>query len=372
LQTSDAFHATPLLHSDRQIIAILLSPKSDLLTVESTRHAGDVTLVDSTESDTAPVQLNFYRLMTAPANGLRAISAGVIRAQTPVEIPMTTGGFLDRIDGGGNRWLFNFDEHAGKLDELAEFVSTCPPRATFVDDGEFVALGCWGNQDRRTLAGFNLKGEATWQQNFSDQIVAPTFAFAPAAGRFALSRVVVNSAVDEDGTLPESLVRTQEIRVIQSYDGQLLLRIDCSPVERAGGNFSLSDDGLRLAVVREKMVDHPATPDDAAYSQREAAVEVYALPALSEKDQAAVQAAEAMAAKDSGARIDLSLQRTSTPVTAGERATIGGDSSSSTQTAEQATPSATTPTLGDPLPDAPRKRPTLYGPDEKPASESSR
>jgi hypothetical protein len=382
LQAGDAFRATPLLRSDRQIVAILLSPESDLLTVESTRHAGDVTLVDPAQPDTAPVQLNFYRLTSAgaSANGLQAISAGAIRAQTPVALPMTTAGFLDLIDGGSNRWLFNFDEHAGKVDELAEFVSTCSPRETFVDRGEFVAFGCWGSQDRKTLAGFNLRGDATWQQNFSDQIVAPSFSFAPAAGRFALGRVVVDSAVDEDGTLPESLVRAQEIRVIQSYDGRQLFRIDCSPVERAGGNFSLSDDGLRLAVVREKMVYHPATPDYEAYSQREAAVEVYALPALSEKDQAAVKAAEAMAPKDVGARIDLSLERESTPVTAEAaegRNAIGGDSpatATSTQTAsDQAAPAATsTPTEGDPLPDAPRKRPTLYGPDEKPADASSR
>ena len=109
-------------------------------------------------------------------------------------------------------------------------------------------------------------------------------------------------------------MRSQEVRVLQSYNGKLLFKIDCTPVERAGGNFALSADGMRLAVVRETMVHHAATKDYDEYSEREAAVEVYALPPLTEQDEAAVQQAEAQAPRDTGARIDLSLQRVSTPV----------------------------------------------------------
>ena len=45
---------------------------------------------------------------------------------------MTTAGFLDVLNGGKDRWLFNFDEHAGKVNELAEWDTSCFPRATFV------------------------------------------------------------------------------------------------------------------------------------------------------------------------------------------------------------------------------------------------
>ena len=79
---------------------------------------------------------------------------------------MTTGGILDVIEGGKDRWLFNFDELTGKVDELAELDTTCFPRATFVGHGEFVAFGCRGSADKVDFAGFNLKGEQMWQQNF--------------------------------------------------------------------------------------------------------------------------------------------------------------------------------------------------------------
>jgi hypothetical protein len=394
----DAFREVPLLRTERHIVALTVSANEDLLTVETTRRvsadeagvASDVTLVDSapqgvTQTDSAPVQLNFYRLRStgAGAEGLLAASAGVIRARGAIELPMTTGGFLEVKEGGKNRWMFNFDVHTGKVSELAEWDTTCFPRATFVGHGEFVAFGCRGSAERQALAGFNLKGEEMWQQNFGDLHVSPTFAFAPAAGRFALGRIVVTIAVDESAPLPESVVSAEEVRVVESYDGRVLFKIDCTPVERAGGNFALSADGLRLAAVRETLVHHAATKDYDEYSEREAAVEVYALPALTEKDQAEVKAAEAMAPQDAGTQIDLALERVSKPVAgdaAREISAAGGDTSAQASVVAAAGEQGAAATgaeagaavEGDPEPGAARKRPTLYGPDEKPARSSSR
>ena len=77
--------------------------------------------------------------------------------------------------------MFNFDAHAGKVSELAQFDSTCYPRITFVSHSEFVAFGCRGSADKQDIAGFNLKGDAMWQQNFFDVQSEPAFAFAPVA-----------------------------------------------------------------------------------------------------------------------------------------------------------------------------------------------
>jgi hypothetical protein len=172
--------------------------------------------------------------------------------------------------------------------------------------------------------------------------------------------------------------------VYQSYDGKQLLKIDCSPVERAGQNFALSPDGLRFAVVREALVRHPATKYDEAYTEKQAAVELYALPPLTAEDQAAVKQAQAMAPADTGARIDLALARASDTDTAASKKAVPGDSADKPAAvapagalAEQDAPAVpgaetdagstgTTAASGDPEPAAPRKAPTLYGPDEKP------
>jgi len=386
MQAGDAFREVPVLRIDRHLVALQVSPDEDLLTVESMKFASgdpgvasDVTLVDPTlqhpaQPDPAPVQINFYRLAStgAGAEGLVVASAGAISAHTAVELPMTTTGFLDVIEGGKDRWLFNFDEHTGKVNELAEFDTTCFPRPTFISQSEFVAFGCRGGTARQALAGFNLKGEEMWQQSFNDTNVAPTFSFAPGAGRFALGRIVVSGAFSPDTPLTGSTAITQEVRVIQSYDGKLLFRTDCTPVERAGQNFALSADGMRLAVVREAVVHHDATKDYDEYTERQAAVEVYAMPPLTEKDQAAVKAAEAMTPRDAGARIDLSLERISkAPVVEAVTAPDAASGASAVRSAQaRAETGAPAAVEGDAQPAAPRKPPTLYGPDEKPSGQT--
>jgi hypothetical protein len=397
--TNDAFREIPLLHTDRHIVAIVVSSDSDLLTLYTVKHPQGATdkvevSLDGPSVDTAPVQVNFYRLVYTGegADGLQVVSVGGVRMREAAALPMTTGGFLDVLNGGRGTWLFNFDEHAGKVNELLAFTTSCFPRSTFVDRSEFVVFGCRGSDDKQDFAGFNLKGDEMWQLNFLDTQVNPTFSFAPVAGRFALGRTVVSSLIDLDSPLPASVVTGQEVRVYQSYNGKQVFKIDLTPVERAGQNFALSADGMRLAVVRENLVHHAATKDYEAYTQREAGVEVYALPRLTTEDQAAVKAAEAQAPADTGAPIDEALRRVSAAdakaasgasVRLGDAAApelVGNAPQSTTATgsASEAEADAGTgadsagadgsasATQGDVQPSGPRKPPTLYAPGEKP------
>jgi len=324
------------------------------------------------------------------------VSAGVLRARTALALPLTTAGFLDVLEGGPNRWLFNFDTHAGKVSELAEFDTTCYPRTTFVSHSEFIAFGCRGSADKQDFAGFNLHGDAMWQQNFYDSQLSPTFAFAPVAGRFAMGRTIVNAPLDSLSPLSSGAASAQEVRVYQMYSGKQLFRAQCTPIVRAGQNFALSPDGLRLAVVRETMVQHKATKDEEAYTARDTAVEVYALPALSDKDKAAVKEAQGYAPEDTGARIDLALRRetgqAADTADSSERGQPGagkpgasspaatqssvGDSVGTSQaslpvadpprTVDDVPPPANPAAWGDAPPENSRKPPTLYSPGETP------
>jgi len=389
--TNEAFQEIPLLHIDRHIVAILVSSDSDLLTVYTVKHpegGADKVEVsfDGPVEDAAPVQVNFYRLAHTSdgADGLQVTYAGAVRTREAASLPMTTGGFLDVLNGGRGTWLFNFDEHAGKVNELLAFDTSCFPRSTFVDRSEFVVFGCRGSDEKQDFAGFNLKGDEMWQMNFLDTQVNPTFSFAPAAGRFALGRTLVSSLIDMDSPLPASVVTGQEVRVYQSYNGKQLFKIDLTPVQRAGQNFALSADGMRLAVVRETLAHHAATKDYEAYTQREAGVEVYALPPLPKEDQAAVKAAEALAPADTGVRIDEALRRVSAADAKASGAKVRlGDSAAPELVVNAAQSTAATgsageeevgagadesakATLGDVQPSGPRKPPTLYAPGEKP------
>lgn len=313
LAAGDAFRGTPVLDiGDRHIVALLISSDNDLLTLETMRRmngpagtANDVTFAGADES--GPVQINFYRLNNT-AEGFMAEAAGVVRAPAPLDVPMTRAGLLDILDGGKNRWLFNFNEHAGKVHELAEWDTTCFPRAHFVAHGEFVALGCHGSEEKQEIAGFNIKGEEMWQQGLYDSYVSPAFSYAPAAGRFALERTLVGAAMDQDPSLSSGAVEGQEVRVYQAYSGKIILKVSETPVQRAGGNFALSPDGMRLAVFEQTVRERTTKLGD-AYRDSATSVVVFPLPAPSDQDRKDVAEMEAKAPPDTDARIDASLAR---------------------------------------------------------------
>jgi len=165
---ANAFRQTPLLRIERHIVQVLVSWNSDLLTVETvlraarTGEAEDENGGPLIPGDPAPVQLNFYRLVSegGPAGKLVAVAAGAIRAHTIGTLPLTAAGFLDVLEGGKGSWMFNFDEHAGKVHELAEWDTSCFPRANFVGPGEFVAFGCRGSDDFAHVCGIQPEGRA--------------------------------------------------------------------------------------------------------------------------------------------------------------------------------------------------------------------
>jgi hypothetical protein len=380
----DAFQELPFLQVDRHILAIVLSADDDLLTIETADRAEMESgrprfAADDPPPNPAPVQINFYRLKsTGPEAGKLVIaSAGVLRARAALALPLTAAGFLDVLEGGRDRWMFNFDTHAGKVSELAQFDTTCFPRTMFVSHSEFVAFGCRGTTDKQDIAGFNLKGDAMWQQNFFDTQSAPSFAFAPAAGRFALQRTIVGT-LDPMASVTPGVVSSQEVRVYQTYNGKQLLRADCTPAVRAGQNFALSPDGLQLAVLREAMVAHKATVDDDAYTAREATVDIYALPALTGKDQAAVKEAQGFAPEDTGVRVDVAMQRVFAKAGANAATNAAADAAASAAAdlpgtgpgPGEATAAAAEEVSGDAEPTAPRQPPTLYGPGETPQGKS--
>jgi hypothetical protein len=313
LQSGDAFRGTPVLDAgDRHIVALLVSSDKDLLTLETMRRvngppgtASDVTFEGSDQG--GPVQINFYRLNNSPS-GFMAEAAGVVRAPAPLDVPMTRAGLLDIVDGGKNRWLFNFNEHAGKVDELAEWDTTCFPHATFVGHGEFVAFGCRGSEGKPEIAGFNMNGAEMWEQGLYDSYVSPSFGFAPAAGRFALERTLVGAPMDQDASLSSGAVEGQEVRVYQAYSGKIILKVSDTPVQRAGGNFALSPDGTRLAVF-EQTVRQRTTKLGDPYADTATSVVVYPLPAASDQDRKDIAEMEAKAPVDTDARIDASLAR---------------------------------------------------------------
>jgi hypothetical protein len=379
LASGKPFQQFPFLHTDRRVIAVILSPDNTFLTVEST---DPIPLVDPDPPSAfasvfgpepnkpTRVQLNFYRLGLPDESGqVLPRVAGIALARHAIELPLTSEGLLNVLDQGHQSWAFDFKAYHGKRSELALFDSTCRPSPRFISPSEFLVFGCHGGTTRQLLAAFNLRGDATWQMALTGTYVAPTFVFAPAAGRFALGRLIINSAAVGIDSIDPSMVQAEAVDVIQNDSGRTLFHIECTPAARAGQNFALSPDGMNLAVIHE------------------GALEIYALPQLAPQDKNAIQLAQKSAPPATEVEVDLSEISTRASDASGhqytQQDTLGANDplqtgpqaapatspanpqSAATQPASSATPAsspASTPEETSDDPPVHRKPPTLYNP----------
>jgi hypothetical protein len=236
-----------------------------------------------------PVQINFFKLTQLSGDEVQIVPGAAARSRTPGRIPANSAGYISILDQGQQHWAFDFNSYDGTKKELAPFDSNCRPSPMLVSRGEFIAFGCHVSHTPQVVAGFNMRGEEMWEQNMPETYIAPTFSYAPAAGRFAFSRVLTHTTLVTDETISPELVSGQSIIVFQTESGRQILHVDATPVARAGQNFDLSPDGMSLAVIRAD------------------AIEIYSLPPLTGKEREAVKLAEAAAPKAESAPTSSAL-----------------------------------------------------------------
>jgi hypothetical protein len=367
LSTSEPFaQQSFLVSADRRLAALILSPDADLLIIESIKHTppaqkpktpifGPAPTQSPQLVERDPVQINFYRIHSGDDGGpVQGSSAGVVQSRHTGDVPVTTSGYLAVVDQGRPHWAFDFHSYGGKVDELSPFDSSCSPAPLFVSHSEFVAFGCRGGQIMQQIGGFNMRGEEMWEQGLFGDFIAPSLTYAPAGGRFALSRIMLRHAAVPDQPVSADEVSAQTVVVYQTNSGKQLLRADCSPVERAGQNFALSPNGLALAVVHAD------------------AIEIYNLPPLTTKDEAAVKLAQASAPAENDLPVQFTGHATSSSTDA------DSDSEPNPQPVTRTAPSATTNAPPRPNPSqpaisntAPPPAPTNPAPATQPSGDAS-
>lgn len=275
LKTANPLGLAPFPTRDGMPVSALISPEKTMLTVETVAPkktervlSGDDGLI---VSDPQPVvMLDFYRLAGGDAPGvpLRLNPAGLVKAPAPIVLPMDGDGYLWPDDGGHGRWPVSFNEFGGREVKITRLDSSCMPRLQMVSRFEFLAFTCKAMESRSKVQSFGMDGHETWEDNLNGTYGIPELAYAPQAGRFALSRIVsstpdaiLGAATPEDAT--------QEMRVYQTESGELLLKVPMTPVTRYAETFDLSEDGLVAAVVTGGAVQVYKLPPPNAQDQKD-------------------------------------------------------------------------------------------------------
>jgi hypothetical protein len=387
------FEESSFLKFDRRIVAVLLSPEADFLTVETApplapapkpkkkSPMADFNAAIGPPSNATPgpepepesegpalhrlgeakIQIIFFRISYS-SDGEGAASpriAGRAVSDRPVVVPLNANGYIstvpeskEKAHGKTSGWETDYNTFTGKAYELPLYDSSCQPSGTMVSRSELVVFGCRVKDNQRYFAAFNLLGEEMWEKGLYEPAPMPVLGFSPGSGRMVVNRLLVSSAGPDENLvqLAHDHATSQTIDVYQINSGRQLLHLLVTPIEVASQNFSLSPDGMGLAVVNN------------------GGIEVYELPAATAKEKADNTKVLAVAPMNAEIPIQLGVQEansaddSASPVPPAEVPTIAqrpvaGSPSAPAESDEAAQPAKT---LGDAPPEAHRKAPTLY------------
>jgi hypothetical protein len=224
-----------------------------------------------------------------------------LRTASPISVPITSNGYVglardkdeaqglagvgqdvgqDKGEGQGvpkdkgaghfdDQFLVRFVPFAGDSLILGRVASACTPHENFLNQKALVIESCGPKAGDIYLDAWTTEGKKLWTGRRDGHLVWPTFAYSRKGDRFALSMLHVSHLIDLLDSLNDEDVREQVIQVFDSATGALLLATNASPILTAGQNFALSDDGERLAVLREGAIEIYNVPSPAAAGKTE-------------------------------------------------------------------------------------------------------
>jgi hypothetical protein len=393
LASGKPFEESPFLKFDRRIVAVLLSPEADFLTVETgpppqpapkpkkKSPMADFNAAIAPPSNATPgpepdpeaeapalhrsgeakIQIIFFRInYSSDGEGVASPRiAGRAVSDQPVVVPLNANGYISTVPepkskahGSTSGWETDYNTFTGKAYELPLYNSSCHPGETMISRSELLIFGCRVKDNQRYFAAFNLLGEEMWEKGLYDAAPIPMLGFSPGSGRLAVNRLIVSTAAADENLvqLAHDHATSQMVDVYQINSGRQLLHLPVTPIEVASQNFSLSPDGMGLAVVNN------------------GAIEVYELPEPTAKEKADNKKVLAAAPVDAEVPVQLGAQQinsaddSTSPVPPATAPTAGTRPVATTPALPAQSDEAAQPpkTLGDAPPEARRKPPTLY------------
>lgn len=200
-----------------------------------------------------------------------------LRTESPINVPITSSGYLgvsrdkdeahSKNKGAGqfdDEFLVRFVPFVGDSVILGRVASTCTPHENFLNQRALVIESCGPKSPDIFLDAWTTDGKKLWNGHRDGHLVWPTFAYSRKGDRFALSVLHISHTIDLLDSLNDEDVREQVVQVFDSATGALLMATNASPILTAGQNFALSEDGERLAVLREGAIEIYHVPSPAA------------------------------------------------------------------------------------------------------------
>jgi hypothetical protein len=229
---------------------------------------------DSGGTPEAPAQANqnLVRILNMDTRAVLLFS----RVSGLTHLAVDGEGYYEAMRGKGG-WQIVYQSFHGGSTPLYAVDSQCHPALDVLTRNTVLASGCnsyggrvltmidrGGHSDADSKAGDSTDaGRRLWEITTAPTRVWPEFTSAANGLRFARSTLDVNHPVGPSAPLDREDIRNQVVDVYDAATGKVALTVTASPVLDAGGNFALSPQGGRFAVLNQgaiQVFDLPKAP----------------------------------------------------------------------------------------------------------------
>jgi hypothetical protein len=276
-QTDSELHLKALYKSPTELEGVETSPDGRLLVVENelekhtpeeharlAKHAAMLGGGPPAED----VQIRMVRL-----DQLKLVLSA--RAEAAGELPANVDGFFTQEQVKENVWNVRFHPYAKAESPEGEIVaqtdSTCDPSEKVLNDQSVLVLSCPRGHNDRFVAAYSLNRQKLWDGRWQSNFTWPSFRVSQNGASVAISWLAVNRPVSARESIGDDEVQNQVLSVLDSRTGSLRLALLIKPIVSAGGNFALSADGNRLAVLNQGAVEVYDLPTPASAPTERAA-----------------------------------------------------------------------------------------------------
>jgi hypothetical protein len=254
-------HLKPLFASPTELEEVEISPDGKVLVVESEleKHTPEEherlakkAALSGSKPPSEDVQIRMMRL-DQPKLMLSA------HADVAGDLPATIDGFFTQERLKEGVWNIRFHPYEKPEptggDIVAQIDSACEPSEKVLNQQSVLVLSCRPGHDDRFVAAYSLKSRKLWDGRWQSNFTWPAFRMAQDGASVAISWLALSHAVSARDPINDDEVQNQVLSVLDSRTGSLRIALLLKPIVSAGGNFALSSDGNRLAVLNHGAIE---------------------------------------------------------------------------------------------------------------------
>jgi hypothetical protein len=262
-EVDNKLHLKRLYQSPTELEEVQTSPDGKLLVVENelekhTQEEHDRLVRQAALRGGTPpaedVQVQMMRL-----DQLKLVMSA--HADAAGEVPTSAEGFFMQKQRKENVWELNFrpyEKAAAAASDgvpVAEIESTCDPTEKVLNSDSVLVLSCPPGHNDRYVAAYSLNQQKLWDGKWQANFTWPAFRVSQNGASVAISWLAVSRPVSAREPIDDDEVQNQVLSVLDSHSGSLRFALPLKPIVSAGGNFALSADGNRLAVLNRGAVE---------------------------------------------------------------------------------------------------------------------